>query len=419
MAKSVSRSLVQIHLPERWPDPTGLDEPPLRWMLRRGFRTEDGVSHLREIPRADEVIVVLPVARVLFSRAHLPPGQPAKAAKLVPFAVEDSIALAPEDIHGVALEEVRDGQRLVAVIDRQWFTSALAEFDAVRLAPSRVIVESALVEAEPGTWTIVWSGDGGFAALGGIEAIALDASIDGRPPLSLKLAADEQRTSGEALNTVRVLLTPGASPPDVGRWSQSLHVPVTIAGEWRPEQIDARRAPCPDLRLGAGRPGWRSEGWLARFRPALILGAAVLALHVLLTLGDWVRLQYQTRTLQNEMDTAFRKAFPDARAVQNAALQMGRNVADLRRAAGQPDPTDLVPLLARLAPTFAMTGARPTALRYERGELEFELAVPPGDTRESVANRLKAAGLAVRVERVTAAPGGSVATVRVAAEGGA
>jgi len=217
-------------------------------MLRRGFRTEDGVSHLREIPRADEVIVVLPVARVLFSRAHLPPGQPAKAAKLVPFAVEDSIALAPEDIHGVALEEVRDGQRLVAVIDRQWFTSALAEFDVVRLAPSRVIVESALVEAEPGTWTIVWSGDGGFAALGGIEAIALDASIDGRPPLSLKLAADEQRTSGEALNTVRVLLTPGASPPDVGRWSQSLHVPVTIAGEWRPEQIDARRAPCPKPR---------------------------------------------------------------------------------------------------------------------------------------------------------------------------
>ncbi len=416
MAPRTTRSTVQIHLPERWPDPTALDEPPVRWALRRDFRGEDGISIVREIPRADQVIVVLPVARMFFTRATLPPGPPAKTAKLAAFAVEESIALAPEDVHAVVLDDARAGERLIGVIDREWFASALTELESAGLRPDRVIVESALIEAEAGVWTVVWTGNGGFAALGGVEAIALDGSTDGRPPLGLKLAADERRALG-VLRAVRVLLAGTAEPPDTARWGQSLHVPVTIGGRWLPEEIDARDVAFPNLLPGAGGATWRSDEWLARFRPALLLGGAILAVHVALSLADWGRLWYEARNLRNGMETAFRKAFPEAKAVVDAGLQMNRNVADLRRAAGQPDPSDLVPLLAKLAPALAATGARPASLRYERGELELELTVGAGVTREGLAGRLKTPGLAVRVERVAAGPTGTVATVRVAPEG--
>jgi hypothetical protein len=67
--------------------------------------------------------------------------------------------------------------------------------------------------------------------------------------------------------------------------------------------------------------------------------------HGLLTIADWSRLAYEARGLRGDMDAAFRKAFPEAKAVVDPALQMRRNIADLRRAAGEADAADFVPML--------------------------------------------------------------------------
>jgi general secretion pathway protein L len=407
-----STGFLQLHLPEHWPAESPADEPRLRWASTRGHRVEDGVSGLAEVPRAEEVCLVLPVARVAFVRAALPAAPAAKLAKLAPFVIEDAIVSAPEDVVATVLDDERDGERLVAVIDRAWLASALAALAAHGIRPARAIVESALAAGSGGAWTVVWSGGGGFAALGGVEAIALDASLDGRPPLALKLAADERRRRGNAPKAVRVLLAAGADAPDTGRWAESLHIPVAVVGKWVPEEADAAAAACPNLLPGAGG-GWDGREALARFKPAAILAVAILGVHAVLTAADWSRLAFEARGLRGDMEAAFRKAFPEAKAVVDPSLQMRRNVADLRRAAGEADAADLVPVLARLAPALAAAGLRPESLRYERGELALELRVAPDDTRERVASRLQVPGLRVQVERVAAGASGPVATVRV------
>jgi general secretion pathway protein L len=118
------------------------------------------------------------------------------------------------------------------------------------------------------------------------------------------------------------------------------------------------------------------------------------------------------------MESAFRKAFPDAKSVVDPALQMRRNFADLRRAAGEADASDLVPMLAKLAPALAAIGARPQSVRFDRGELELDLALGAGEPRgrEELVNRLRTPGLSVRVERVATGAAGPLATVRVAPE---
>jgi general secretion pathway protein L len=317
----------------------------------------------------------------------------------------------------VVLDDDPGGERLIAVLDREWLASALAELASFGIKPDRAIVESALVAGDEGTWTVVWSGDGGFAALGGVEAIALDASVDGRPPLGLKLALDERRRAGSGPRAVRLLTAGAADAPETAKWSESLHVPVAMAGKWLPEDSDPRAAVCADLLPGSRAGGWVADGWLARLRPAAALVAALVAAHVLVTLGDWARLAYEARSLRTETEAAFRKAFPEAKAVVDPVLQMRRNLADLRRAAGEPDPTDLVPLLAKLAPALAAAGARPQSLRYERGELQLELVVASGETRERLASRLHVPGMRVRIERVATGGGEPHATVRIAAEG--
>jgi len=401
-------SVLQLHLPEHWPAADGAE---LRW--RRGRET--GAARADELPRAEEVALVLPVARVAFARAALPPGPAAKLARLAPFAIEDALVCAPEDVVATVLDEARDGERLVAAVDRAWLAAALAELAAHGIRPAKAIVESALVAGAAGAWTVVWTGAGGFVALGGIEAVALDASVDGRPPLALKLAADERRRRGDAPVAVRLLLAGGADAPDTGRWSEALHVPVAVAGKWLPQDADATAATCPNLLPGMNGGRWRGRDLAASFRPAAILASAILAVHVALAFADWSRLAVAARAARSDMETAFRGAFPEAKAVVDPALQMRRNVADLRRAAGEPDASDFVPLAAKLAPALAAAGLRPQALRFERGELALDLAVAPGDTREQLARRLQVPGLRVQVEGIATGAGGPVATVRIGA----
>lgn len=413
MAKRAAESYLQIHLPERWPD-----DERVHWSRRVGDRMDDGVCAVRELPSADETTAVVPAARVAFARASLPRGPVAKLARLAPFAIEDAIAPSPESVRTALVHHIGAGEWLVAVVARDWLDAALAELAAEGAAPDRVIVESALAPSEPGSWTVVWNGSGGFAVLDGGEAIALDASVDGRPPLALKLAADERRGRPDAPRSVRVLSAGRAELPDFAKWSESLHAPVSAAGRWQPESIDARRVATADLLAGASGPGWRDSGWLAPLRPAALIAGIVLGVHGLLTVGDWVRLRHEAGALRTAAEAQFRRAFPDARTVVDPALQMGRGVAGLRRAAGEPDATDAIPLLARLAPALRAANVRTQALKYERGQMELELALPAGDSREALAARLRAPGLVVRVERISSGGGGATATVRVSAEGG-
>jgi general secretion pathway protein L len=379
---------------------------------------EDGVSAVREIPPAEEITVVVPASRVSHVRASLPRGPVAKLARLAPFAIEDAIAPSPESVRTALVRDLGDGDWIVAVLDREWLERTVDELAAEGAEPDRMIVESALVPCESGTWTVVWHGSGGFVVLDGAEAVMLDASLDGRPPLALKLAADERRGRADAPRGVHVLAAGAAELPDVARWSDSLHLPVSSGGRWRPETIDARRIAAADLLEEAAAPGWRDGGLLGRLRPAALVAGIVLGVHGLLTAGDWLRLRYEAGALRSEMEAQFRKAFPDARAVVDPALQMGRSVAGLRRAAGEPDAADAIPLLARIAPALKAANVRTQAVRYERGQIELELALPAGESREALAARLRAPGIVVRVEKVASSAGGATATVRVAAEGG-
>jgi hypothetical protein len=127
---------------------------------------------------------------------------------------------APEELHVVVLDETLDGARLVAVLDRAWLASALSELESCGVSADRAIVESALIGDHRGAWTVVWSGNGGFVTFGGVEAVTIDAPVDGQTPFALKLAVDESRARDRSPRQVRVLLADGVVPPDIARWRE-------------------------------------------------------------------------------------------------------------------------------------------------------------------------------------------------------
>jgi type II secretion system protein L len=409
MARAAA-SVLQLHVDDGW-HPRSAAHLPCRWTRRSGVRVEHGASPLAELPDATETILVVPVSRVTLVQARLPRVRGAALHKAVAFAVEEAVVAAPEDVHAVLLARARDGDALIAVMERAWLDALLDALAARGLALVRVIAEHAFVPATDGTWTVVHATAGGFLVTGGAEAVPLDAAGEDPIPVGLRLALHEARRDGRAPEALRVRTAPGTTTPDAAQWTRSLRVPVSLDGAWAPEQQDARVLDAPDLRPATrtARRGGSERSLLARCAPAVVLAAVALVVHAAFTVHDYLRLATETQALRAAMERDFRSAFPDLKMVDPGA-QMPRLHAALRRDAGAAGADDALPLLSAVAPTLAASGTRLHALRYEAGRLELEL--PAGAPQPVLAAAATAAP--VRIESLRDPRGTTV--VRVLAE---
>jgi len=420
MWRADSDSLLQLHLPEGWPESAPADRE-FRYARFEGETCNAGSAVLAEVPPAQFVIAVAPASAAVLLRVPLPQVAPNRLDRLLPLAVEDAIASTPEEVHVVLVEHVPGGASLVAVVNRKWFSAVLRELAAQNIRPARVLIETELAErirAEDhnDSWIVVLQASGGFALLGGSETIALDTGGGAEnPPLALRIARGTRRRSGEVPCQVCVFTEPGIEAADLESWARILEVPVVSGGEWRPECIDGRPCRATDLLRGDFRLTWRARNILPTVKFAAIAAAGVLALHVLATVGDWWRLSSESRQLKSQMETQFRQIFPDARVVVDAPLQMRRGLARLRREAGATDASDFLPLLAAVAPLLHAAGVRAERMHYERGELELEITLAANEV-PTLEKQLVAPGYRIRLERKSSGNAGNVALVRVAAE---
>jgi general secretion pathway protein L len=420
-SKPTNDSVLQLHLPEGWPE-NAESNPRFRFALYSGRKRTTGVARLADVPSAATVIVVAPASVASLVRTSLPPAGANKMSAVLAHAVEDALATSPEEVHAVLVEHVADGPSLVAVVNREWLRQAIATLEAAGLAPARVLLETELAlqryaSEETNTWLIVRSPSGGFAIIEQGEIVTLDAGeTPALPPLALHLLRDLHRRRGEVPDEAVALTASGARNLDFDRWSLALGMPVKDGGKWRPEQIDARGLRSSDLLRGDFTRAWHVKDMAPTLRYAAVAVASLLALHALLTVGDWWRLSRESRQLQSGMEARFRQVFPEAQQVVDAPLQMHRGVVDLRRKAGVADASDFVPLLAALAPGLDAAGIEVDSLRYERGELQLRVRLPQGLTRTSLESQLVRPGYRASVEQSTSGPDGDVALLRFRAE---
>lgn len=410
-------STLQLLIPEQWPDPTHVNDPDFRWARWESGRVERGVSSLREIPAAAEVIAIVPVSRILFARAQLPPGRASQQDKVLPFLVEDALTTAPEEIHAILANRLDGDEVVVAAIDKLWLRQALAELEAAGYPARRLVVASelvALVQKDARAWTLVRGEETGFLVFPTGEALAIDRTDANEVPLGLQLALEERDAKGEGPARIDVVTEDSLAPPNVQAWKTALRVDVANAGAWRPEEIDARSVGKTNFLQGEFAPSWRGNDAVGRFKPVAIVAGLILVIHGGLSIADWARLSYEASNLRNEMTEGFRKAFPEAKSIVDPSLQMSRNLADMRRKAGEADPSDFIPLLGAIAPRIAQAGASARGLRYDKGTLSLDLALTSAESNKSLESKLAAPGVRVQVERVSTGGGGdNLASVRV------
>ncbi|MDQ3195520.1 MAG: type II secretion system protein GspL [Burkholderiales bacterium] len=412
-------STLQVYVNERLGALADDETVACPWLLRdaRGALSRAGDNPLRDMPAADRCELVAPASRVLLTQITLPTGNRQRLRRLLPFAVEDRVMTEPEKIHAIAGSRQADGQTAVAVVDKAWLAAVLAQFRNARLKPQAMWVETLLPALAPESWSIVWKGGEGFLRSGLASGVFLDGGVGGEPPIGLLLALQEARAAiTSAANPAnaapaQLIVRParGAVLPDIQQWADALQIDVVAGERWDWfERID---------RLGADdginlmqddfAPRSAARDWLPRLRPALVLLGLIIAVQIVGAAVDWFALHRQRDALQATIEQRFRSAFPDARVVVDAPLQLRRNLEELRRGAGQAEPNDFLPLLARATRLIeASANHRLSALQYDAGELKVDILLPDAESAEKLKDALQAPNLAVRLEAINPKPGG-------------
>ena len=335
-----------------------------------------------------EVVAVVPVHSVAWHRVDLPKGTGAGSPRLravLEGLLEDQLLDDPEDLHFAIQPGAQGGQRAwVAVCNRAWLRTALQALDAADRPAGRIVPEFA-PEGEPALAVLGEPHDALVVASteDGVVALPLAASTLNLLPA---LGPDAPRYAEPAVaafaeEVLQQKMTLQQAPQ---RWLQAAQ------SRWDLAQFDlassSRTRAAKKLSVFWGEllraPQWRPARWAA----VLLVAANVVGLNA------WA---WKERSALDDKRDAVRRtltqAFPNVKVVVDAPVQMEREVAALRQAAGATSSRDLESFLGALAAAMP-AGRTPTRLEFTAGELRAAGLTLSADEMRTVATTLRGLG---------------------------
>lgn len=370
-----------------------------------------------------EVVAVVPARALSWQRVQLPPGLPLGPGQQTPRLrsvldglLEDRVLDDASQLHFALQPGASAGEPLwVAVCERAWLRDHLQALEAAGRRVTRVVPEFApgptasgrpelCALGTPEDACIVLTGHGaelGVAVLP-LSSTALALARAGASGAGDDLAA-AGADDGSDIGTPVVRAEPAVAAQAervlgqrVALYTASQRALDAARSDWDLAQFDlASTGRTRALRKAAGAANallyareWRAARW----------GAALLVLAHLAGLNAWA---WQERRALAAKQAAVRgtltETFPKVQVVVDAPVQMERELAQLRQAAGGVSARDLEPLLA--AAGAALPGGRqPTAIEYTPGELRLRGVALAPDEETAFSARVEAAGYRARQE---------------------
>ena len=359
------------------------DAAPLAWLLSPDGLAIGRLGHSAPAlcPKADTVVAVLPAGSVAWHRPLMPRAPANRQRAALGGVLEEQLLADDPNVHLALAPRCTPGAACwVAAVNKPWLQAQLAALAAAgrvvdRLVPALapLLLTDGQAAAGPGAAPVghFFSADEAT----GPEAPWLALS-DADGALCLPLAGGLARRLQAQWSARGASFS--ATPAAAAAAEHWLGAPVAVrsAAEmalaaarspWNLLQFDLAPQHRSSLALGKlGRqllsPAWAQARW------------GLLALVLLQLVGLNVMAWQQQRALAGKkagLDALLRSSHPQVRAVLDAPLQMQRETAALRVAAGVPGPDDFEPMLAAAAAAWP-DGQPPTAqLRFEPGRLSL------------------------------------------------
>lgn len=386
-------------------------------------RQRGPLSLAAAVARTARVVVLAPAGQILLAEPELPPGNAAKLARAVPFALEEQLT---EDIDLLffALGRRRaDGRTPVAAVARAQLTGWLGDLAAAGIEPVAMYADISLVPENPGQ-TVLW-----------LEQSRLTV----RRPGALPFAVDLTPVS-EALVVAGVIPDPLAEPDDT-----RAPEPVLLYAsreDWLAVQADiealadrfeslkvqlfaegplpwlARSLPAPDavnlLQGEFARSSGRGEHW-RRWRLPALLATGLLITHAAAATLEIHRANRESAALDAEIAQLFSEVMPNA-PPGNPRAQMQSQLERIRRAG--PGAQQFLRTLQTLSGAVAsLPKIQVDALSYRDQALELKLTAPSLGALSQLSQVLAGQGLTADIQSSAPVDAGVEARLQVRAAG--
>ena len=336
-----------------------------------------GAPPAQALARSARIVVIVPAEDVLLLSAPAVSPQRARLAKALPFAIEERLASAVEDLH-VALPERIEGETIgVAAVARTTLRAWIDALAALGVQPDVVIPETlALPLGTEGTTLVV----------------------DGQRAL---LRSDVQQASACELASLPAWLT-ATAPPAVEvfdfRNAPALTLPVKV-NRYHERQRDVLAffaanlpgEPAINLLQGEFAPRHRQLPAKRLWRVAAGFAAATLLLGCIYSGADWWRNSAESQRLDTAMRDVLHQSFPRLDNVAGDPRQLMQS--ELARLRGNGDDAGVLHMLGQVAPVLgSSTRVGVKGIEYHNTVLELSLRAPDVETLDLVRERLAGLG---------------------------
>lgn len=361
-----------------------------------------------------EVVAVVPARALSWQRVQMPAGVPLGAGQQTPRLrsvleglLEDRVLDDAAQLHFALQPGAHSGAPVwVAVCDRTWLRENLQALEAAGRRVSRVVPEFAPGPTASGApeLNVLGTPEDAIAVLTG-QGADLGVAVLPLTPMALTMArlGAAPISDADAENNPLVVR---AEPAVAALAERTLAQRVTLQthseralqaarGDWDLAQFDLASTGRTRAMRKAGSvvsallyaPQWRAARW----------GAALLVAAQLVGLNAWAWQERQALAAkQAQVRALLTQSFPKVQVVVDAPVQMERELAQLRQAAGSVSARDLEPLLAAAGAALP-NGQLPTAIEYTAGELRLRGITLAPDEENALFARLQTAGYQARM----------------------
>ena len=391
----MSLLVILLPVPPLADAPAPPDAAPLDWLL-----SPDGLSLSRRgrdlpaaCPRADSVVLVAPARALAWHHPVMPKAPANRLREALGGVLEEQLLAEEHEVHlALAPRPVVGTPTWVAALDKAWLQGQLDSLAAAGLVIDRLV---------PAWAPLLDNGGQAVAPIGHFSPLAAAlAAADSDPAehsadLLLSLADADGALCLPVAGSLAQALQPAwqargtvwsATPAAAAAAERWLGVPVAVRSDadmalaavrspWNLLQFDLTPRRRGSLAAGKllrqlGSPAWKAARWgLAALLLVQVLGLNAMA---------WQQ-QRELSAQRNHMDRLLRGSHPQVRVVLDAPVQMQRETAALRAAAGVPGDEDFETLLAAAAAGWPEGQASAAQLRFESGRLSLPAAgwAPP------------------------------------------
>lgn len=386
-------STLRIFIPVDWLE----TKQALPWVLldASSHLLREGVDEAKSLPAASETEIIVAAELVSFIPANLPAGNRKKVLSALPFIIEDSMMMPPEQVHVVVSQMIGSNEAVLATIDKKYLSNLINTLQKNGISPQRVLPVQLIPELPTNGWSVIIEDQNGFLRKNTSSGLPFELDDQSLPPLALQLAIRQARDQQQPPESLYFY---GAKQIDLNAWESTLGIECnSVPNDWR----ISKNSTDMNFLQGEFAPPSVGWAWLIQAKPALIMLALLGLLELVGVCIDWAHKSHQQKMLDETMNQLFKSTFPEATTIVDAPLQMERKYAEIKHASGETGGEDFLPMLANISSRIGnLNQIGIKAIDFETGKLTLKLQAPTATDAQNMLQRMSSIGLITTLENV-------------------